>query len=108
MRAVIGAIAHETSTFTNVATTWESYTKERFGYLRGEEILSKFKGTSSGIGGFVDGAEAHGVELVPAIFAEAQPSGPTPRTIFDAILGELLEGISAAGSIDGVLLELHG
>ena len=108
MRVVIGAIAHETSTFTNVATTWESYTKERFGYLRGEEILSKFKGTSSGIGGFVGGAEAHGLELVPTIFAEAQPSGPTPRTIFDAILGELLEGISAAGSIDGVLLELHG
>ena len=108
MRVVTGAICHETSTFTPVATTWESYRNERFGYLHGDEIFTKFRGTNTPIGGFLDGAGKHGFELIPTVFANAHPSGPTPRDIFDTILGDLLDGIVAAGTIDGVLLELHG
>ena len=107
MRIVTGAISHETSTFTPVPTTWESY-HEHFGLLRGAAIIERFRGTNIPTGGFIDGAEAHGFELIPTIFAEPHPSGPTPRAIFDAILGEMLERIAAAGAIDGVLLELHG
>ena len=107
MRIVTGAISHETSTFTLVPTTWASY-REHFGYLKGEEILEKFRHTNTPLGGFMEGAETHGFELVPTVFAEPHPSGPTPRNIFDAVLGELIEGISAAGTVDGVLLELHG
>ncbi len=107
MRVVTGAISHETSTFTLVPTTWASY-REHFGYLKGAEILEKFRQTNTPMGGFIEGADAHGFELVPTVFAEPHPSGPTPRDIFDAVLGELIEGISAAGPIDGVLLELHG
>lgn len=107
-RVVTGAISHESSTFTTVPTTWESYTKQRFGYLRGEEILQKFRGTNTPIGGYIVGAEAHGFDLVPTIFANAHPSAPTPRPIFDAILTELLDAIASAGPVDGVLLELHG
>ena len=59
MRVVTGVISHETSTFTPVATTWENYYNERFGYLRGDEILSKFRGTNSSIGGFADSSRAH-------------------------------------------------
>ncbi len=107
MRVVTGAISHETSTFTLVPTTWDSY-KEHFGYLKGEEILKKFRHTNTPIGGFMEGAEVHRFDLVPTIFAEPHPSGPTPRGIFDAVLEELLSRIAAAGAIDGVLLELHG
>ena len=107
MRVVTGGIIHETSTFTPVVTTWKSY-DERFGYLRKEEILSTFRGTNTPIGGFIEGAEVHGYELIPTVFAEPYPSGPTPRAVFDSILGEMLDGIADAGSIDGVLLELHG
>ena len=108
MRVVTGAISHESSTFTTVATTWDSYCQERFGYLRGDEIIGKFCGANTPIGGFIEGAEAHGFELIPTIFANPNPSGPTPRDIFDTILGEMLDRIAEAGSIDGVLLELHG
>ncbi len=106
MRVVTGGISHETSTFTTVETDWQSY-KERF-YLRGEEILDTFRGTNTPIGGYIDGAKTHGFELIPTVFAEAHPSGPTPRNIFDAILEEILNGIAEAGSIDGVLFGLHG
>ena len=107
MRVVTGAISHETSTFTTVATTWENY-EEHFGYLRGQKIIETFRNTNTPIGGFIEGAEAHGFELIPTLFAEPHPSGPTPRDIFDKVLNELLQGIAAALPIDGVLLQLHG
>lgn len=107
MKVVTGAISHETSTFTTVPTTWNSY-HERFGYLHGADILTTFRGTNTPVGGFIEGAEVHGFQLIPIVFAEPQPSGPTPRDIFDTILDELLDGIRTAGDIDGVLLELHG
>lgn len=107
MRIVTGGINHETSTFTPVKTTWRSY-EERFGYLKGQAMLDKFRRTNTPIGGFIEGAAAHGFDLVPTVFAHAYPSAPTPRPIFDVILGDLLDGIARAGRIDGVLLELHG
>ncbi len=69
MRVITGAVSHETSTFTPVATTWENY-RERFGYLRGEEMLTAFRDTNTPIGGFIEGAEAHGFELIPTIFGQ--------------------------------------
>ena len=106
MRVAIGGISHESSTFTNVATTLDSF-RER-SYLHGAEIVERMAGVNTPIGGFIEGAEAHGFEAVPTILAEAFPSAPTPRSIFDGLVGELLEGIEVAGAIDGVLLELHG
>ncbi len=105
-RVVVGGISHETSTFTPVATTLENY-RERF-LLRGQAILDVFRGTNTPIGGFIDGAEAHGFDLIPTLFAEPHTSAPTPRPLFDSLLGELLAGIDSAGPIDGVLLDLHG
>lgn len=107
MRIATGALSHETSTFTLVQTTRKSY-EERYGFLRGEEILTTFRDANTPIGGFIKGADAHGFELIPTLYAEPHPSGPTPRALFDEILTELLQGIAAAGPIDGVLLELHG
>ena len=107
MKIVTGAISHETSTFTPVETTRESFW-ERFGDLRGQEILDKLRGTNTPTGGFIEGADAHGFELVPTLFAEPQPSGPASREVFDGILGEMLAGFREARPFDGVLLEMHG
>ncbi len=106
MRIITGGIVHETSTFTLVPTTWQSY-HDRF-YLTGDDIITTFRGTNTPPGGFIEAAEAHGFELIPTLFAEAHPSGPTPRPIFDAMVDELLRRTRAAGKVDGVLLELHG
>lgn len=105
-RVIVGGISHETSTFTPVPTTLESY-QERF-LLRGPEILRVFQDTNTTIGGYIDGAKKHGFELIPTLLAEPHTSAPTPRPLFDSLLDELLAGIKAAGQIDGVLLDLHG
>ncbi len=107
MRIVTGAVVHETSTFTPVAITEQSF-YERFGELEPGEIINVFRGTNTPTGGFIDGAEIHGFELTPTIAAEAQPSGPAPRDVFDKILNRMLQHIADAGAIDGVLLYLHG
>ena len=93
MRIVTGAINHETSTFTPVETTWESYRDERFGYLQGQELIAKFTGSATCVGGFIQAAELHDFDLVPTIFANAHPSAPTPRSIFDEMMDDMLRHI---------------
>jgi microcystin degradation protein MlrC len=107
MRVATGGICHETSTFTLVETSIAS-AEERQGYLRGQTILDTYRGANTPIGGFIEGAEANGFDLVPTVFWEAHPSGPLPRTDFERLLDDLLRGIESAGRIDGLLLELHG
>ncbi len=107
MRIVTGAISHESSTFTPVPTTRASF-GDRFGELRPDQIIPTCRGANIPTAGFIEGAEAHGFELIPTVFAEAHPSGPAPRVVFDSILEEMLELMKAAGPLDGVLLELHG
>ena len=107
MRIITGAISHETSTFTPVPTTEESFF-ERFGVCESDEIISTFRGTNTPMGGFIDGAESHQFELIPTVYAEPHPSGPAPRHVFETILNRMLVGITDAGSVDGVLLEMHG
>lgn len=105
MRIAIGGISHETSTFTLVPTNLDSFHERA--YLHEEEIIEKFAGSNTPIGGYLDGASKHGFEIHPTVHAEAFPSGPAPRAVFDGILDELVCGIEAAGA-DGVLLDLHG
>ena len=106
MRVAIGGISHESSTFTPVQTTRQSY-QERF-LFEGDAILRTFHQTNTPIGGFIAGAEAHDFKLIPTLFASPQPSAPTPRPLYDELLGRLLQGIADALPLDGVLLELHG
>ncbi|MFN8708067.1 MAG: M81 family metallopeptidase [Planctomyces sp.] len=105
-RVLTGGISHETSTFTPVETTLESF-RER-GLLRGEELIQTLRGTNTTIGGFINGAERYQFELVPTLYAEAQTSAPATRNVFDQLLNEMLERMSKAGAADAVLLALHG
>lgn len=105
MRIAMGGISHETSTFTLVPTDLDSFRERE--YLHGAQITERFAGTNTPIGGFIDGTNKHGFELHPTVQAEAFPSGPAPRAIFDRILDELVSGIDAVQA-DGVLLDLHG
>ena len=49
-----------------------------------------------------------GREPVPLLRASAFPGGPICREDYGSLKGELLERLQAAGSVDGVLLDLHG
>jgi microcystin degradation protein MlrC len=104
LRAVIAMMEHETNTFSPVPTPLE-----RFGspdVPMGEEVYRRFKGTGTGIGGFLDVADDEGMELVTPIAGNAAPSGPVEadayRAMCDAICDAITEGC------DVCFLDLHG
>lgn len=107
MRIATGGIIHETSTCVETRTTLNSFEYDR-GIVRGDDILSHFRGANVCTGGFIDGAEKHGFELIGLLRASAFPSGLIVREDYDAMKNELLERLRAALPVDGVLLDLHG
>ena len=107
MRILTGAISHETSTFTPVPTNEDSF-YERFGVRQETDMVSYFRGTNTPMGGFIEGADVHGFELAPTIYAEAHPSGPAPRAVLDKLLDDMFHLSLPVNELDGVLLEMHG
>lgn len=106
MRIVTSTISHETNVLSTIMTDIEQF--ERRLLLRGEEVFEHFGGTRTPVGGLMDGCANHGFELVPTVFASATPSGKITKEAFDALLGEVLDGIREAEPFDGVALHLHG
>ncbi len=106
-RILIGQFMHETNTFSRLPTTLADY-KRRW-LVEGEAMLPRFRGTRTEIGGLADYAAAHaGWELVPAVAANATPSGKLTRDTFEAIRDMFLACARAAGKLDGAVLALHG
>ena len=109
MRIITGGVLHETSTFAAGTTTVRDFEAGK-GFLRGAEMFDLFRGANFCGGGFLDGAEKHGFELVPLLWTFATPSGLVERASYDALKSEFLAGLRRERDrgIDGVLLDLHG
>lgn len=109
LRVAIGGISHETNTFSSIRTDLSLFQQRTL--MRGQALIDASRGSSSALGGMVDGALSLGWELVPTLFASAVPSGRVRRGTFESLANELTGGIEAAqrrASLDGVLLALHG
>ena len=102
-RVAVGGIMHESNTFSAVRTGLD-----RFGISAGEEIFDVWGPAHHEMGGFLAGAAAEGLEVVPTLMAGATPSGPVTAAARDALVGQLLERLRAATPVDGLLLALHG
>jgi microcystin degradation protein MlrC len=99
MRVLIGAVGHESNTFTPFPTTMADF------FVRyGDDVLQFPVGRSS-IGGIVSVLEAHDVELVPTVFAGAMPGGVVERSAYETFRQAVL---AQAHDVDGVCLYLHG
>jgi microcystin degradation protein MlrC len=109
MRIITGGVLHETSTFATGTTTVGDFEAGR-GLLRGAAMFDKFGGANFCCGGFLDGAQKHGFELVPLLWTFATPSGLVERASYDALKNEFLAGLRRERDrgMDGVLLDLHG
>lgn len=106
VRIAIGGISHETNTFSTIPTDLSLF--ERRGVHGGEALIPAFAGTKTVVGGFLDGARSEGFEAVPTMLARAAPSGTVTAEAFNRLASSLIDGLREDGSIDGVLLELHG
>ena len=109
-RVAIAGFMHETNTFAPSKARYEDFVKGG-GHMvmcRGTEIVSTAAGVNVGIAGAIEHARMAGWELVPVLWAGATPSAHVTKDAFEAIATEIVEGIAAAGPLDGVYLDLHG
>ena len=94
----------ETNSFNPVLATRETFTCT----LEGEE-LSSMRGTALEIGGvYARMDEEKDIEIVPGFFAQACTSGPVKGSEFTYLSDRLFKSLERAGTVDGVLLVLHG
>ncbi len=105
-RIGIGGIWHETNTFSTEITGRSAF--EDYQLATGEDIIARYKGTGTELGGMIDGARSHGFALVPTLFAAAVPSGMIDQAVLRDLIDELVTRLRDAGPLDGVLLVLHG
>ncbi|MEM7101372.1 MAG: M81 family metallopeptidase [Pseudomonadota bacterium] len=104
MRIALAGISHETNTYCRDMTPASA-----FHLFRGEKML-QMAGQESDVGGAVDACAELGVEAVPILFANTQPSGIIDRVAYDEFKDEILFGLSEAlgHGLDGCVLLLHG
>jgi len=107
MRIALIHVAQETNDFNPVTTTLDDY--RAFGIGEGDDILEK-AGEGSPVSGYLDVVRAAGrdVETVPIIRAFAVAGGRITRDAFDFFAERIRAGLTAAGPLDGVMLQVHG
>jgi len=99
--------SHESNTFSRCPADYAAF--ENRGIRIGEAAIADRGNANTALTGFLDVGRPAGWRVVHAISALAQPSGAVTRDAFDRIAGVIVDAAKAqAGSLDGVLLGLHG
>jgi len=106
MRIAVAGFMHESNTFSEVPTTLQSYRDANLDY--GTDLVPRWKDAHHEMGGFLEGGERSGFEVVPILMAQATPSGPLTEEAYETIFGDIVKGLRKAGPVDGLLLALHG
>jgi microcystin degradation protein MlrC len=104
LRAVVAMMEHETNTFSPVPTPLS-----RFGSPEvpvGPEVYRRFKGTGTGIGAFLDIADAEGMEISTPIAGNAAPSTYVEAGAYNIMCDAICDAIAAG--CDVCFLDLHG
>jgi microcystin degradation protein MlrC len=107
MRIAVGQLWQETNTFNPLPTTRRDF--ERFGVLRGDELVARMAATNE-LGGFIQSLRAwpERPEVVGLVRLPAWPAGPVTADTYAWLRDELLASLREALPLDGVLLALHG
>ena len=111
MRIAIAGFQHETNTFGATQATFDDFVMADSwpGLLRGPQVIPGTAGSNLPLAGFVRAAQADPqVSLIPILWCAAEPASYVTDAAFQQILGEILDGLRAAGPLDGVYLDLHG
>jgi microcystin degradation protein MlrC len=109
-RIAVGGFLHETNTFAPTKASYDDFVHGGGwpAMAQGRDVLKVMRNINVGLAGFVEQAEANGWELVPTISCAASPSAHVTRDAFERVAKVMIDGISAAGQLDAVYLDLHG
>lgn len=104
MRIAIGAMKHESNTFTRLMTGIEA-----FDPVVGEAVFEDLEWTERGAtAGFLDAMESRDVDYVPTSFGRSLPSGTVEASAYERLSGGIVEGVRDADDLDAVYVDLHG
>ena len=106
MRLFIATLATETNTFSPIPSGMAAFTGREF-FRRDGSKAPPMLGNIPLIA-WRELAEADGHEVVESISAFATPAGATQRAAYEALRGMILDDLRGAGTVDLVLLFLHG
>jgi microcystin degradation protein MlrC len=105
-RIAVGGIWHETNTFAAGFTGLDAF--RAYQHAVGDEMLARYAGTNTELGGMIAAAQELELELVPTIYAGAVPSCTIAKDALATLCGELRSRLRRAGPLDGALIVLHG
>src|ERR1700726_4621803 len=108
-RIAVGGFLHETNTFAPTKATYADFVHGGgWPAMAQDDVLKVMRNINVGLAGFAEAAQAKGWELVPTISCGASPSAHVTKDAYERIVKVMVEGISAAGPLDAVYLDLHG
>lgn len=98
---------HETNTFSKLPTTLASFAER--GLLYGDEAIAARRDNNTELGGFLEAGRTYRWTVTHVLSAHAQPGGPVTREAFDTLTAPIIAAAQKhAGTLDGILLGLHG
>lgn len=107
MRLAVVGFSHESNTFAPRPADLAAWL--RAGILVGDEIRDGHAAARSTVAGHLAyAAEAAAVEMVPLIYAELTPCGPSTAEAFEHLAGLIVTALREGRPWDGVLMPLHG
>ncbi len=109
-RIAIGGFLHETNTFAPTKADYDAFVLGGGWPALAEcnAVFDTARDVNIGLCGFIEAGQAAGWELIPTIWAAASPSAHVTEDAYERIAGRIVDAIKAAGSLDGVYLDLHG
>ncbi|MGH8237604.1 MAG: M81 family metallopeptidase [Steroidobacteraceae bacterium] len=106
MKVFLAGLITETNTFSNIPTSRASF--ESTGLAQGRDDALNHPLFGALLAPVEKSCRELGIDTEYGLFGFAQPSGPMTQTEYEALRDELLAGVRRAGSVDAVLLCLHG
>ena len=80
----------------------------RLGIFEGPQVLEIARGKQLALTGGIDALTEAGAEIVPIYAARCVPGGHVEDSYFEEAKAAIVEGLAAAGPLDGIYLALHG
>jgi len=109
-RIAIAGFLHETNTFVQRLTGMHAFLAADAwpGLVRGQQMFEAVANANIAVAGFIEEAKAHNHELLPLLWASANPSGLVAREAYEEIWSMLSRELEQVMPVDALFLDLHG
>ena len=111
LRLAAAGFQHETNSFAARPADLSSFERDDSwpGLRRGSDVPTALAGLNIPLAGFLSAAgDDPEVEILPVLWASAEPCGPVTTQAFERIAGMILHELREAAPLDGLYLDLHG